>query len=404
MRKLSPLLLCVALLTSFVESVAAEENEFSAGQIEWFEKQVRPLFAQHCMSCHSKSVGTKGGLNLDSRETILAGGDSGPAIVPGKPEESLLIEAIRRESFEMPPEKPLSEREQKVLEQWVEMGAPWPSSTSPGDSSENWLAARASQHWAWQPLRKPNTPSIRDDAWSETAIDRFIYSRLLEENLQPAPSCDELSLARRLNFDLLGLPPKDIPALSRRNYSSYVDALISSPQFGVRWGRHWLDVVRYAETLGHEFDYPVRHAWRYRDTLMDSLNTDVPYDRLLMEHVAGDTVEKPRLHPQTGLDQSLALTGFWFLGDSVHAPVDIKQDWATRVDNQIDVFSKAFMGMTFACARCHDHKFDAISQADYYSLAGMLESTRREYAITDPNHRIANFNASLARQIATAFG
>lgn len=390
LRKSLALLMLISCLVPADQLLALEET-FSAGQIEWFEREVRPLLSQHCLSCHSKSVGTKGGLSLDSRESILAGGDSGPAIVPGKPDESLLIEAIRRESFEMPPEKALSARDQKTLEQWVALGAPWPSETaSSSEEGEDWLSARANQHWAWKPLTRPDVPVVEGDHWSESAIDRFVYSRLQQEQLTPTTQSDTLSLARRLNFDLLGLPPTGDSELHLGEYESYVDSLISSPQFGVRWGRHWLDVVRYAETLGHEFDYPVHHAWRYREALMDSINTDVPYDQLLLEHVAGDSIDKPRLHPTTGINQSLALTGFWFLGDSVHAPVDVEQDWATRVDNQIDVFSKTFMGMTFACARCHDHKFDAISQADYYSLAGMLESTRREYVITDPNHRIAS--------------
>lgn len=383
-----------------------ETKEFSADELEWFEREVRPLFAEHCSSCHSNNSGaSKGGLNLDSLDAMLVGGDSGPAVVPGDPDASLLIEAIRRESFEMPPEKALSPRDQATFEKWVSIGAPWPKTS--GTSTEgNWLDQRIQSHWAWQPILSPEVPVIENDRWSSNAIDKFVLHKLRQNDLEPAGQCDSPALLRRLSFDLTGLPPTtgidSANPLSEDAYLAQVEHYLSSPEYGVRWGRHWLDLVRYAETLGHEFDYPLHHAWRYRDAIVDTFNSDVAYDQIVREHLAGDLVTSPRLHPTSGINQSLALTGFWWLGDSVHAPVDIKNDWATRVDNQIDVVSKTFMGMTIACARCHDHKFDAIAVDDYYGLAGMIESSRREYAITDPKGEIAEHNWRIRQQLEQA--
>lgn len=420
-----PLIVIAAILGfGSLLSVNAQEpetREFSSEDLEWFEREVRPLFAEHCSSCHSTNSGTsKGGLNLDSLDAMRAGGESGPAIVPGEPDESLLIEAIRRESFEMPPEKALSARDQATFEKWVSIGAPWPKSNIAATEGD-WLSQRIQSHWSWQPVQRPAVPIIENDSWSSNAIDKFILSKLRQNDLEPAGPCDSPALLRRLSFDLTGLPPAAVihsavihptvihptvihPAepLSDEAYAAQVERYMSSPEYGVRWGRHWLDLVRYAETLGHEFDYPLHHAWRYRDAIVDTFNSDVAYDQIVREHLAGDLITSPRLHPTSGLNQSLALTGFWWLGDSVHAPVDIKNDWATRVDNQIDVVSKTFMGMTIACARCHDHKFDAITVDDYYGLAGMIESSRREYAITDPKDKVAKHNWQIRQQIEQA--
>lgn len=384
------------------------EEKFTPEAIEWFEREVRPLLSEHCSSCHSDVVGTKkGGLSLASREAMLVGGESGPSVVPGDPEASLLVEAIRRESFEMPPEKPLSKRDRETLEQWVEMGAPW-SEKLGNDTGDNWFQERLDSHWAWSKVEDVAPPAINDD-WSERSLDRFILRGLQERGLSPADDASDQVLVRRLSFDLLGVPPSsdlvsivvDHQKLDSAKLSQVVDELLASPQFGVRWGRHWLDLVRYAETLGHEFDYPAKHAWRYRDAVVSSLNSDVPYSQFVGEHIAGDQLP-PRANPLTKDNEALALTGWWWLGDSVHAPVDITNDWATRIDNQVDVFSKTFLGLTVACARCHEHKFDAIRQADYYALVGVIESTRREYANTDPGGRISDHYRSMANEIEKA--
>jgi hypothetical protein len=376
-----------------------------AESIEFFERDVRPLLLEHCSACHSEKVGnTKGGLSLDSRQAMLAGGDSGAAVVPGNVDESLLVEAIRRESYEMPPEKPLAEKDRLTLERWIEMGAPWGVEAAEAAQGD-WLAARASSHWAWQPIVTPTVPRSENDNWSTGPIDRFVLDKLHGLQLSPAARASDGVLLRRICFDLTGLPPtaelqeRYRGGLDEEQLRRLVDELMASPQFGVRWGRHWLDLVRYAETLGHEFDYPLHHAWRYRDMVIDAINIDLPYDRFVQEQIAGDRLSERRYHPLTGVDQTLTATGWWWLGDSVHAPVDVKQDWAQRLENQIDVFSKAFVGMTLACARCHDHKFDALSLDDYYGMSAIIESTRRQYAITDPSGEIAAQQARMRAAI-----
>lgn len=402
-----------------VSAAQSDSPEFSNADIEWFEREVRPILVEQCSSCHSRSFGNvKGGLSLEDRASILAGGDSGPAIVPGQVDQSLLIEAVRRESYEMPPEKALPDRELKVLVEWVQRGAPWPAETNTPDTAGDWRAERLRSHWAWQPIEVPQVPTNA----ARNPVDAFILQKLTQNKLQPAKRASAAELRRRLSFDMTGLPPTageataEYPEPGPNNdedenaatvehaYAQEVERLLTSPQFGVHWGRHWLDLVRYAETLGHEFDYPIHNAWRYRDAVIDSLNTDTPYDRFVTEHIAGDLIpsQARRKHPRTGVDQSLALSGYWWLGESVHAPVDLKNDWATRVDNQIDVFSKAFLGMTVACARCHDHKFDAIGVDDYYGLSGMIQSTRRREAHTDPFDKIAKHCVAMQQQIATA--
>ncbi len=217
--------------------------------------------------------------------------------------------------------------------------------------------------------------------WPAEPLDRFVLSRLEQKDLQPAPPADRHTLIRRAYFDLIGLPPtaekvqQFIHDPSPQAWTNVVDGLLASPQFGERWARHWLDLVRYAETRGHEFDFDVPHAWQYRDYVIRAFNADVPYNQFVTEQIAGDLLEQPRTDPTGATNESVLGTGFWFLGDWVHSPVDIRLDETDRVDNQIDVMGKTFLGLTLGCARCHDHKFDAISAKDYYSLAGFLNSS-----------------------------
>lgn len=339
---------------------------------------------------------------MTSRSLLLQGGDSGEAIVPGKPDKSLLIEAIRYESLEMPPRTKMPNEEIGILVKWVEMGAPWPKNL---EANRGAIAAapfpleeRRESHWAWQPIQDPELPPVRDTNWPAGPIDQFVLARLEEAELTPAPDANRRTLIRRLYFDLIGLAPTpeqiqtfvEDTADDLAATKAVVDFLLASPQFGERWGRHWLDLVRYAETLGHEFDYPLHHTWQYRDYVIRALNEDVPYDMFMREHVAGDLLEKPRLHPTEHYNESIIGTGFWFLHEDKHAPVDVEYDEAVKIDNQIDVFSRTFMGLTVACARCHDHKFDAISTKDYYSLFGILQSTRRRTGWLDPGQKIAS--------------
>lgn len=357
----------------------------SAQQLEFFEKQVRPLLAKHCYECHSGDAKrVEGSLLLDSRSAHLRGGDSGAAIVPGHPEQSLLIEAVRYESYEMPPKGKLPEADIETLVRWVKMGAPWPTEDEPvadAPQQEFDLQQRKDEFWVWQPVQEVTPPAVNADSWPRHAIDHFILSKLEQAGLQPAADTDRTALLRRLYFDLIGLPPTpgEVEAFledeSPRAVEAVVDRLLNSKHFGERWARHWLDLVRYAESRGHEFDNDTPNAFQYRDYVIRAFNADVPYDQFVREQIAGDLLKNPRLHPTEGFNESVLGTGFWFLGEWVHSPVDIRKDESDRFDNMIDVMSKTFLGVTVACARCHDHKFDAISTADYYSLSGFLQSS-----------------------------
>ena len=367
--------------------ICAQETQFDAQQIEFFERNVRPLLAENCYSCHSQAAEeNKGGLLLDSRAEILKGGDSGEAIVPGKPADSLLIGAVKYEDYEMPPKGQLADDQIATLEKWVTMGAPWPAEKEGvGLAIEEFdLEARRKEHWAWQPIVKHPNPAVDDPRWSKTSIDQFIRAKLNSKQLQPTEQAEPLAIARRLHMDLIGLPPttdqlaefqSDLAKGRDEATEKLVDRLLDSPHFGERWGRHWLDLSRYAESSGHEFDNDIPNAFQYRDYVIRALNADVPYDQLIREHIAGDLLDEPRLHVQKKFNESILGTGFWFLGESSHSPVDIRKEESDRFDNMIDVATKSFLGVTVSCARCHDHKFDAISTADYYSLTGFLHSS-----------------------------
>lgn len=370
--------------------------EFSPQQIEFFESKIRPLLDAHCYECHGSDV-QEGGLRLDSRSALVAGGDSGAAIEAGQPDASLLIDAVRYgDVYQMPPTGQLPAAEIALLEEWVAMGAPWTpgGETGVADAKPPFdLQARKASHWAWRPVSRPAIPPLKD-LHARTPIDGFVLEKLAATGLKQTSKTDRAMLLRRAAFDLTGLPPTpaEIEAFERDEspeaFERVFDKLLASPHFGERWGRHWLDVVRYAETLGHESDFPLTNAWRYRDYVIRALNADVPYDQFVREHVAGDLLETPRRHPTEGFDESILATAFWYLGEAVHAPVDSRADQATRLENQVDVFSKAFLGLTVACARCHDHKFDAISTRDYYALAGFAASSHQQVAHLDPNGQL----------------
>jgi hypothetical protein len=410
------LLSVAALAASARVSAAAEPEEF-------FERKVRPVLVQHCFRCHSaREKKKRGGLHLDSRSAILKGGDSGPAIVPGDPDRSRLIEALRYTNvdLQMPPRGKLPATVVNDLAAWIKQSAPWPETTAsaPGDKEDKFDLQKRKRHWAWKPVQPSAPPAVKDPRWPTTPIDRFLLARLEQKGLVPAPAADRATLLRRLSFDLIGLPPSpdEIKAFlgdrSPKATARAVDRLLASPRFGERWGRHWLDLVRYAETRGHEFDPPIPNAYQYRDYVIRAFNEDVPYNQFVLEHIAGDLLSAPRLscspRPYSrreglgvrgnGFNESILGTGFWFLGEEVHSPVDVRSDQADRFDNRIDVMSKTFLGLTVACARCHDHKFDAISTKDYYALFGFLESSSYRQVRFDAWEH----NRQLARQIATA--
>lgn len=363
----------------------ADEQSASAEHLEFFEREVRPLLVKHCYECHNVNARrVEASLLLDSRAAHLRGGDSGPAIVPGDAESSLLIEAVRYESYEMPPQGKLPDDEIETLVRWINIGAPWPQEAAPTPAApklEFDLEQRGAEFWVWQPIAKAEPPAVKDQAWPRNDVDRHILARLEQAGLAPSRDADPAAVLRRLYFDLIGLPPapEEVEAFladkDPRAAEKVIDKLLDSTHFGERWGRHWLDLVRYAESRGHEFDNDTPNAFQYRDYVIRALNADVPYDQFVSEHIAGDLLPEPRLHPTQRFNESVLGTGFWFLGEWVHSPVDIRKDEADRFDNMIDVMSKTFLGVTVACARCHDHKFDAISTADYYSLSGFLQSS-----------------------------
>jgi mono/diheme cytochrome c family protein len=337
-------------------------------EAEFFESKVRPVLAERCFGCHGPEK-QKGGLRLDSPSALLKGGDGGPVVVPGDPENSPLVEAIRYDGpTRMPPKGKLPPQAVADLEAWVKMGAPWPDAGSPG-AGDATPEARA-RHWAFQPVRDPEPPVVQSRDWPRTTIDRFVLARLERAGLAPSPMADRRTLIRRATFDLIGLPPtpEEVAAFeadeSPDAFARVVDRLLASPHYGERWGRHWLDVARYADTKGYVFleepEYP--WAYTYRDYVVRALNEDLPYDQFLREQIAADRL--PRRD-----DRSLAALGFLTVGGRfMNNPHDI-------IDDRIDVVTRGLMGLTVACARCHDHKFDPIPTKDYYSLYGVFDGT-----------------------------
>ena len=394
-RKLFCVLWVAALAVSWS---AAQGAPLSPLELEFFEKRVRPLLTDHCFQCHAAtSEKLKGGLALDTAEGLLAGGVSGPAIVPGKPEQSLLIKAVRGTDADMlmPPKKKLTEEQIAVLVQWVKMGAPDPRQGSDaGPRVGQWTLEEGRKFWAFVPVKQPVVPSVKDVNWPRGDLDRFVLAALDAKNLKPVRDADPYALVRRVYFDLVGLPPSpsEVDAFVNawqqeqrqgatgnrvpRVYEQLVDRLLASPQFGERWGRHWLDVVRFAESTGMTRNYPYPHAWRYRDYVIDSFNNDKPYNQFVLEQIAGDLLpERAGMTAKQRDDQRIA-TGFLALGPKDLNERNALQFTMDNVDEQIDVLSRAMLGLTVSCARCHDHKFDPIPTADYYALAGIFRSTQ----------------------------
>ncbi|MEM9080994.1 MAG: DUF1549 domain-containing protein, partial [Verrucomicrobiota bacterium] len=368
---------------------------FTGEELSFFEREVRPLLAEHCYDCHSvEAEKLKGDLLLDSREGMLRGGFEGAAVVPGDVEGSLLVETIRygNQDLQMPPKYRLDEKTVAVLEKWVAMGAPWPEEEAPSAEGKREvfdLAKRQAEHWCWQELGGEKIPEVENEDWPLHAVDAFVLAELEARGLKPAGEAEKRVWLRRVSFDLIGLPPtvEELKAFleddSEEAFERVVERLLDDPGFGEKWGRHWLDLMRYAEGYGHEFDYVIPQAWKYRDYVVRAFNADLPYDDFVVEHAAGDLLEKPRRHAETGWNESVIGTGSWWLGEATHAPTDVAADEDLRIDNQIDVFTKSVLGLTVSCARCHDHKFDAISTADFYALSGFLQSSRRELVNLD---------------------
>ena len=371
--------------------------------VEFFEGKVRPVLEAHCINCHGPTK-QKAGLRLDSRASLMRGGDSGPAVEVGRPEASRLIEAVNHSvDLQMPPKGKLKEPEVAALSRWVRDGAVWPEATAevrPATAaSESKITAADRDFWAFRPIENPPVPSVKDDSWPKGAIDRFVLAELEAKGLRPVGPADKRSLIRRATFDLIGLPPspEEVDAFladgSPEAFAKVVDRLLANPHHGERWGRHWLDVARYGEDQAHTFQarmYP--SGYKYRDWVVKALNDDMPYDRFVVEQVAGDLIEGP------GLDDRRAALGFFALG-----PVYYGGAVYDELDDRVDTLSRGFLGLTVACARCHDHKFDPIPTADYYALAGVFSSTAyKEYPAAPPETVAAHDKAQADIKAKTA--
>ena len=369
-----------------------------AAGMRFFESNVRPVLVKHCYECHSKQSGTaEGGLRLDTRQAIRTGGDRGPAVVPGSPEKSILITAVMHSDpdLKMPPQKrKLADSVIADLRKWIEMGAPDPRE----ESTEELASVRKAglDFWAYQAPRLPLVPRADGDVWSRRDVDHFVLSKLRSEGLVPSSDADMPTLIRRLHFDLIGLPPSPDAIdqfVGRVNtagidnaLAAEVDELLASTQFGERWGRHWLDVARFAESSGKDANISFPYAWRYRDYVIDCVNADVPYDRFLTEQLAGDLL--PYDSPQERA-RLLIATGFLAVGTKNLDEMNALQFQADIVDEQIDTVTRAVLGSSVACARCHDHKFDAFSMKDYYALAGIFASTKTYFGtFVSPANRV----------------
>ncbi len=371
-------------------AVCASPGVADSGDAFFFEQNVRPLLVERCLECHSAGKKTKGGLALDSRDGWRKGGDSGPAIMPGNPNESLLIRAVGHadKDLQMPPKEKLSEKEIGILRRWIALGAPDPrkkAQADPGKSQSKQIAA--ADLWSFQPLRKVDPPAVTDPAWSGNAIDRFVWTRLQKAGLSPAEPAEPAVLLRRLHLDLIGLPPtpaelkafqKAFAADSGKAVEAAVDRLLASVSFGDRWARHWLDLTAYADTIGVGRSIPALEAWRYRDYVIAAFNNDKPFDQFIRQQIAGDIKIPSAPGVAEGPDptaEGIIATGFLAIGPWELVGGDKPQLRMDVVDRQINRVGKAFLGMTFECARCHEHKFDPISLEDYYGLAGIFRST-----------------------------
>jgi len=377
-----------------------------AAQIEFFETKIRPVLVERCYGCHNTATLAQGGLAVDQRASLLKGGNRGAVIVPGKPEKSRLIAVLEHTipGLEMP--KGGSKLDRSMIAnfaKWVAMGAPDPRDKPPAavvkTGVSSWAAKLEARKkwWCFQPIKSVAPPVVAANHWSDHPIDRFVFANLAKSHLSPAPSADPATLVRRVYFALVGLPPTppEVKTWTARlktpgGLEALVDHLLARPQFGETWARHWMDWVRYADSYGSEGDPDIVNGWQFRDYLIRALNADVPYNQLVREQVAGDLMTNPRINPALGINESAIGPAHWRMVFHGFAPTDALAEKVRFTDDEINTFSKAFLGLTVSCARCHDHKFDAISQRDYYALYGVLASCR-------PGRNVIDLPAKLDR-------
>lgn len=385
------MIVCLLLVVATTQVASpVEAADISPDELNFFETKIRPVLIRECYGCHSnKSGNVRGGLRLDTKELTHIGGSAGPAIVPGNLEESWLYNAITHQDFVMPPKRKLSQSIIDDFRKWIEMGAPDPRVNTIGEikstiSADDIVEAKKS-FWAYQPPVKNAPPEVSNSGWPKTEIDRYILAKLEQSEMQPTEDAEAWKVLRRLTFDIVGLPPspEQIQSFTARwkrdpdaAVANVVDRLLATQQYGERWGRHWLDVSRYAESTGREVNMTFPHAWRYRDYVVDSFNADKPFDRFVQEQLAGDLLPAKTDEQWSG---NLVATTFLAIGAKNVNEQNAVQFAADLADEQIDATTRVFMGMSVACARCHDHKFDAIPQTDYYALAGVFRNMKTYY-------------------------
>ena len=378
------------LAVVFATSLFAQTAE----DIEFFEKKIRPILATKCQACHSTQVKTAE-LDLSSAQGFVMGGASGPLVVHDNPTESKLLKVVSyEEKLKMPPMGKLAPQEIAALREWVDLGAHWPGmedvKVEPPKSNVVGFTAEQQQYWAFQPLSNPPPPAVKNTSRTQSPIDRFVRAKLEEHGLDPAPPTDKATLLRRASYDLTGLPPsaKDVEAFladdSPQAFERVVDRLLTSKAYGERWGRHWLDLARYADSTGNDEDHRYPYAWRYRDYVIDAFNADMPYDQFVREQIAGDLL--PSDTPGVPNRRGITATGFLALGPKALAQQDKTRMLYDIYDEQVDVVSKTFLGLTMSCARCHDHKFDPILTRDYYSMINFFANTR---SFKDPSSHVS---------------
>lgn len=402
---MKPLLLFPLL----VLTATAAEQKPTDEQVAFFEKNIRPVLVKSCYDCHSaKSEKVKGGLLLDTRDGLLKGGDTGHAVVPGNLDESLLIGALRYtdKDTQMPPQKSGGKLSDEVIanfEQWVRMGAP-----DPRDGAAKTVAEmdkeKAKAFWSFQPPKNTNPAAVKDAAWPRTEIDHFVLAAMEAKGVKPVPDTEPRARLRRAYFDLIGMPPPtDVanaflaesakgPEAQQKAFADIVDKLLQSPQYGERWGRHWLDVARYAESTGKESNNLYPTAWRYRDYVIESFNDDKPYDEFIREQIAGDLMAASEA---AEYNDHLTATAFLAIGTKNIAEKNRLTFTMDRVDEQIDASTRAVLGLTVSCARCHDHKYDPVTMRDYYGLAGIFRSTDVFYGTEGKKNKSLNASSLL---------
>ncbi len=395
-----PIHLCWLLLLSTVSIAAPLTDQ----QIEFFEKHIRPVLVEQCYSCHNSAKSADGSLELDHRNGFLKGGDGGAIIIPGDSKSSRLIAILRHEIPGLKMPQGGVKLDQAVIadfEKWIAMGAPDPREHPPTldeiEKATSWEAIlqKRKQWWSLQPIQNPAPPDLADNDWSNHPVDRFILNKLRSQQLEPNGTADARTLVRRLYFALIGLPPtaeesnKWAAVIGEpHGFQEIVEHLLSSIHFGERWARHWMDWTRYADSHGSEGDPTIENGWLYRDYLIRALNADVPYDQLVREHIAGDLLTQPRINSELGINESIIATAHWRMVFHGFSPTDALDEKTRFIDDQVNVFSKAFLGLTVSCARCHDHKFDAISQKDYFAITGILGSCRPGRSAIDLPERL----------------